>query len=150
MRRASLTRIWLSTLCVASLSVSTLSLSGCAALMPRRHAEPPTQVMVQGVQDVSLAEARDLSLQGVPLIDVREPHEYAQGHAPGARNLPLSQLDTWSQELDPQGGYVLICRTGKRSATATQRFEAKGFKNLRNATSGMLDWEAQGYPMERP
>jgi rhodanese-related sulfurtransferase len=104
--------------------------------------------MLQGIKDVPVAEARDLSTLGVPVIDVREPHEFAAGHVPGARNLPLGQLDTWADELDPDGAYVLICRSGKRSAKAVAELEARGFKHLRNVTGGMLSWEREDYPVE--
>lgn len=137
----------LTALIVPMLFVPLMGLSGCAALMQQRPAEAPAGV--QGVKDVSISEAHALSVQGLPVIDVREPHEYAEGHAPGARNLPLGQLDQWSQELDPSGSYVIICRSGKRSTRATQQLEAKGFKNLRNAQGGMLDWEREGYPTTR-
>jgi len=144
-----LARSVVTALCATMLGVSALGLSGCAALR-QRPSEPPARVLVLGVKDVTISEARDLSLQGVTVLDVREPHEYAEGHVPGARNLPLGQLDAWSQELDPDGAYVIICRSGKRSAKATQQLEVKGFKNLRNAQGGMLDWDAQGYPTSRP
>ena len=146
----ALARFCVTAFCLSTLGVTALGLSGCAALMPQRQAEPSARVMVQGVKDVTISEARDLSLQGVTVIDVREPHEFAESHAPGARNFPLSRLDSWSQELDPKGSYVIICRSGKRSAKATQQLEAKGFENLRNTQGGMLDWEAQGYPLIRP
>lgn len=155
MRRAPVTRalarFCLSTLCVATLGVSSLSLSGCAALMRQQPAsEPATSVSLQGVQDIDVAEAQDLSRMGVTVIDVREPHEYQEGHIPGARNLPLGSLDSWAQELDPAGAYVLICRSGVRSTKAKQGLEAKGFKNLRNVKGGMRAWEAQGAPMSQP
>jgi len=143
-----LVRLCLKALCLAILGVSMLGLSGCAAL--RQHAsEPPARVMVQGNSEVTVSEARALSLQGVTVLDVREPHEYAEGHVPGSRNLPLGQLESWSQDLDPDGTYVIICRSGKRSAKATQQLESKGFKNLHNTLGGMLDWEAREYPTHR-
>jgi rhodanese-related sulfurtransferase len=94
--------------------------------------------------------AHQLSRQGVTVIDVREPHEYKAGHIPGAQNLPLGKVDSWADTLDPDGTYVVICRSGKRSAKATEALKAKGFKNLRNVTGGMLDWEAQKLPVTQP
>nr|AUF71784.1 rhodanese-like domain-containing protein [uncultured bacterium] len=135
------------------MGASTLGLSGCAALMQQRPAESaaPAQAApeVRGVQDATIAEAHALSVLGVTVIDVREPHEFAAGHAPGALNMPLGQLDTWSEELDPEGAYVIICRSGVRSAKATRALEAKGFQNLRNAQGGMRTWEQEGYPIAK-
>ncbi|MNX11252.1 Thiosulfate sulfurtransferase PspE precursor [compost metagenome] len=147
--RPTLARSVVTALFATMLGVSALGISGCAALR-QRPSEPPARIMVLGVKDVTISEARNLSLQGVTVIDVREPHEYAEGHVPGARNLPLGQLDDWSQDLDSDGAYVIICRSGKRSAKAIQQLEGKGFKHLRNAQGGMLDWDAQGYPTSRP
>lgn len=62
----------------------------------------------------------------------------------------MSQLDSWAEALDPAEAYVIICRSGKRSAKATEALKAKGFQNLRNVQGGMLDWEAQKLPVTRP
>lgn len=151
-----------SSLCAVLIALSTLGLSGCAALSARQSADAraaadhqaiadaPARVSVQGIQSIGVKEAHALSTQGVTVLDVREPHEYQSGHIPGARNLPLGKLDSWAPELDPDGSYVLICRSGKRSAKATEGLEAKGFKNLRNVTGGMLEWEAQQLPVSQP
>jgi rhodanese-related sulfurtransferase len=59
-------------------------------------------------------ELRERQLQErLTLIDVREPMEYAAGHLPGSRNIPLSRLG--SAEL-PEGPLVLVCQSGKRSS----------------------------------
>lgn len=136
-------RPWLA----ASLGAMLL-ISGCAATHARRPASEPL-VHVQGVKDVTVSEARALSDAGVTVLDVREPHEFQEGHVPGALNRPLGALDTWSQELDPAGSYVIICRSGKRSSQAKQQLEGKGFRNLRNVTGGMLSWEKDELPIER-
>jgi rhodanese-related sulfurtransferase len=146
---------FVSSLCAVLIGLSALGLSGCAAFSARHAADAQAapdaaRVTVQGVANIDVAQAHALSTQGVTVIDVREPHEYQAGHVPGARNLPLGKLGTWAPELDPEGSYVLICRSGKRSAKATQDLEAKGFKNLRNVSGGMLEWEAQQLPVSRP
>lgn len=133
---------------LAALLGACLFVSGCAATHARRPASEPL-VHVQGVKDVTVAEARALSDAGVMVLDVREPHEFQEGHVPGALNRPLGALDTWSRELDPAGAYVIICRSGKRSAQATRQLESRGFRNLRNVTGGMLSWEKDAHPIER-
>jgi rhodanese-related sulfurtransferase len=63
--------------------------------------------------------------EGVPLIDVREPDEYAGGRVPGAVNLPMSQIGERLHEL-PDGPFDVICKVGGRSARVAQALEARG------------------------
>ena len=58
--------------------------------------------------------------EGVPLIDVREPDEFAAGRVPGAVNLPMSQLGQRLDEL-PDGAFDVICKVGGRSAAWRRR-----------------------------
>jgi len=78
---------------------------------------------------------------GAVLIDVREPHEWTAGHAPQARHLPLGQLDP--RLLDDTSTYVLVCRSGRRSATGAQALLAAG-RTAYNLTGGMQAWQLAG------
>ena len=63
-------------------------------------------------------------------VDVREPDEYAVGHIPGAKLLPLGQGNAL---------WLVYCRTGRRSADAVQKLEALGYTDLRDL-GGILSW----------
>lgn len=126
-----------------------LLVTACAPFHQQQASEPPARLVVQGVQDVSPAEARELVQKGLMVIDVREPAEFANGHIPGARNLPVGQLDAWAQDLDPAGSYLLVCASGRRSTRAKQQLESRGFRSLRNMTGGMFAWEMEDYPQAR-
>jgi len=52
--------------------------------------------------------------ENLNLIDVREEHEFQAGHAPGAKNLPLSTLEQGYKELKPDQEYHVICQGGVR------------------------------------
>ena len=52
--------------------------------------------------------------ENLELIDVREVHEFQAGHAPGAKNLPLSTLEQGYKELKPDHEYHVICQGGVR------------------------------------
>lgn len=83
----------------------------------------------------------------VPLIDVREPDEYAAGHVPGAVNLPLSTIGEHLDEL-PDGAFDVICQAGGRSARVVSALEARGH-DATNVEGGTGEWAAAGFPIER-
>lgn len=78
----------------------------------------------------------------IALIDVREPDEYAAGHAAGAVNLPLSRFDP--NQLPESLPVVLMCKVGGRSATALGRAKAAGRVDVRHYRPGFMGWSASG------
>lgn len=86
--------------------------------------------------------------KGAQLIDVREADEFADWHAEGAKNLPLSELQVRYGELDLNEDIYVICLSGGRSARACQWLEQNGIDaiNVSNGTSG---WRDSGLPIYR-
>ncbi len=99
-------------------------------------------------RDVDVREARALQQQGARLIDVREPHEFAAGHAAGARNIPLGQLAGRANELADAGTVLVICQSGNRSKTAQGQLAARNVADVRNVSGGTKAWRAAGLPVE--
>jgi rhodanese-related sulfurtransferase len=89
-----------------------------------------------------LAEA--LRKETCVVVDVREPGEFANGHIPGAVNLPLSSFDP--AELPTGKPVVLICQSGGRSAKALQRAQAFVVNDICHYRPGASGWRAQGGP----
>jgi rhodanese-related sulfurtransferase len=83
----------------------------------------------------------------VQLIDVRENDEFEAGRIAGARHIPMAQLPAEVAGLDRERPIVFYCRSGSRSAMATEAFRGAGF-NAHNMAGGLLDWEAAGLPLE--
>ena len=87
------------------------------------------------------------------LLDVREPNEYTgpMGHVPGAILIPLGQLEGRLGEIEPYRDkpIVAICRSGGRSARATEILLSAGFDKVRNMTGGTLAWNDKGFSVER-
>jgi len=76
----------------------------------------------------------------VTILDVREPAEYAFNRIPGARSIPLGELETRVDELDPNDEIHVVCRTGTRSDLACQFLSEKGFAYVKNVEPGMSAW----------
>lgn len=80
------------------------------------------------------------------LLDVREPDEWAAGHAPGALHIPLGELGNRYLEIDRDRELYVICRSGHRSAQAAQALAGVGWETS-NVADGMIGWHAAGRPM---
>ena len=77
------------------------------------------------------------------LVDVREPHELAISQIPGHKLIPLGELPSRLNELNPKDEIILICRTGNRSGKALQILQKAGFKHVFNLQGGVNAWADQ-------
>ncbi|GGN04308.1 hypothetical protein GCM10007092_18510 [Thermus composti] len=87
--------------------------------------------------------------QGALVVDVRMPEEFAQGHVPGAVNLPLEEVARWAESLPKDKPVYLYCRSGNRSQKAAEYLKGKGYTNLYNVEGGVLAIARAGYPLVR-
>jgi rhodanese-related sulfurtransferase len=91
-------------------------------------------------------------LNDAVILDVREPDEWAAGHAPGAIHIPLGELPARLAELEdvgPGAGAVsmaVTCRGGGRSSRAVAWLTQQGY-DVANLDGGMKAWLAAGKPM---
>ena len=77
---------------------------------------------------ITPAQARQLMQQRAILWDVRTPAEYAAGHIPSARNVPLDRLEEDLPNLPSNGHPVIVCcRSGQRSAIAAELLAQAGY-----------------------
>ncbi len=70
--------------------------------------------------------AKQLVAEGAVLLDVRSPGEFAGGHAPGAINIPVHELDTRHSELPEGKAVVTYCAAGVRSKRAADKLRKLG------------------------
>jgi rhodanese-related sulfurtransferase len=86
------------------------------------------------------------------LMDVRTPAEFAGGHAPGARLLPLGNLDArslaWDRDVRGKRVYVM-CQSGARAVRAISQLEGAGLRDCVLVEGGMDAWERAGLPVAR-
>jgi rhodanese-related sulfurtransferase len=104
------------------------------------------------VTNIDVAQSRAMQKQGALLLDVREPDEFADGHAPGSKLIPLGQLQNRVNEIGDfkRNPVVIICRSGRRSMQAASILGQLGFTEIYNVQGGMIAWEKASLPINRP
>lgn len=84
------------------------------------------------------------------VLDVRSPGEFAAGHVKGSLNIPHDEIAAHVERLRGFKLLYIHCRSGARAAAAAGVLEKAGLTNLVCVSgSGMEDWIAAGFPVER-
>ena len=85
------------------------------------------------------------------LIDVREDHEWARDHLPGAIHLGkgIIERDVEARYPDPNAELILYCGGGFRSALAADNLQKMGYTNVISVDGGVRGWREKGYPMTK-
>lgn len=95
-------------------------------------------------------EGADLpTMPDAALLDVREPDEWAVGHAPQAVQIPIGDLAQRAGELPTDRPVVCICRSGARSPQATELLAGCGF-DIHNPDGGMRAWSNAEHAVVTP
>jgi len=121
--------------------------AGCGLLRdgpPRAKIEPMDSEPVVAQTDVA-----DLPTEFGPatvLLDVRENDEWRQGHAAGARHIPMGEVPARVNEIDPQAKLYVVCKAGGRSQKVAQYLAGNGYAPV-NVSGGMLAWANAGRPV---
>lgn len=114
------------------------------------------------IEEIDPERLRALQAAGTPVIDVREPAEFAEGHLPGAVNIPRGVLEfqvdghpAVAGRPDPHLSHrrepvILYCRTGGRSALSAEALKRLGFDRPLSLAGGWLRWVDSGGATERP
>ena len=114
------------------------------------------------IREISPAELLQMHELGFPIVDVREPDEFAEGHLPGAVNIPRGLLE-FEVDGHPAVNYqtaealshrqrpvVLYCLSGGRSALAAEALLRLGFVYPMSLAHGILGWADAGHPVVEP
>lgn len=86
---------------------------------------------IQGVELIKLLSSKPV------IIDVREANEFAGGHIPGAKNIPLAKIDQY--DVKTKEKLYVVCQSGMRSKRAVEILTKKGYEAL-NLKNGMIGW----------
>ena len=101
------------------------------------------------MQEITASELKALMDAGadIQLIDVRQPDENAFASIDGAKLIPLGEIISRMDEIDPNRDTVIHCKMGGRSARAIEALERYGFKGkLRNLAGGITAWSNEVDP----
>lgn len=92
-------------------------------------------------ETLSSEQVRQKVAEGVLLLDVRTPQEYAGGHIPGSRNIPLDELNERIESVLPDQSRPIIvyCQSGGRSAAAARLLKNMGYADVSDF-GGIYNW----------
>ena len=102
--------------------------------------------------DVGPDDAATAIASGVPVIDVRDPQEFATGAIAGSINVPLNQIQAKGlASLEDAGvdveapSLLFVCRSGARSGSASLALRGALGKRAKNLAGGLIAWESSGF-----
>ncbi len=125
------------------LLIAIVLISGGALLWPAltRRGKSATP------QDVTLLINRSKAT----IVDVRDAKEFAEGHLPEAKNIPLAELDQRIGELDKfkSKSVVVVCKSGARASSAAAKLAKAGFADVVNLDGGIAAWQKAGLPLAK-
>jgi rhodanese-related sulfurtransferase len=104
---------------------------------------------LSGVEQADTLKATRLYNEDALILDVREDKEYASGHIPKAKHIPLGKLASRIQELEKHKNRPILvtCRSGHRSARACGMLKKAGFETVYNQQGGIIAWERANLPV---
>ncbi len=99
------------------------------------------------VESIDAPQAKSYRAAKTPeeytFLDVRQPGEYQTGHIPGAKLIPLPDLNDRLGEIDANKPTIVYCASGGRSRVAAQMLAGKGFNGVYNLTGGFKAWKSE-------
>ena len=106
---------------------------------------------LSGVEQADTLKATRLYNDDALVLDVREDKEFAAGHIPKAKHIPLGQLASRIKEIEKfkTKPVLVTCRSGQRSARACGMLKKAGFEIVYNQAGGIIAWERANLPVSK-
>jgi rhodanese-related sulfurtransferase len=101
------------------------------------------------MEEITPAELKQRLDKGddIQIVDVREDNEVAIGRLPNSIHIPLGQILSRMNEIDPNRETVVHCKMGGRSARAIDALQRSGYQGkLVNLKGGILRWSDEVDP----
>jgi rhodanese-related sulfurtransferase len=102
--------------------------------------------------EIGTLQATQLMNQGSTLVlDVRDGNEFAAGHLPRARHIPLAELEQRVAEIGKfkEKAVIVTCQSGMRSGRAAKLLRAAGFTTVFELKGGLAAWQQASLPVEK-
>ena len=122
---------------------ASLARRTCGAVDPAEE-EPMTIPEIQPEEALTHLQSRP----EIQLVDVRDQAEYERYHLPGARHIPLGELERRLGELDAQRPVYTVCARGVRSLKGAEVLLRGGFSSVTSVAAGTEGWKERGLPLE--
>jgi rhodanese-related sulfurtransferase len=134
---------------------SALAVAGTEPAAPAAAARPaataaPAATVAAPMSQEALLQHQSQHPDHLLVLDVRTPQEYAEGHVPGAVNVPFDQLASRLAEVPKDKDLVLYCKSGRRAGIAADTLAANGYTRLSHLEGDMNAWVEKGRPIAKP
>ncbi len=94
----------------------------------------------EAIHNINAAQGKAMmDDEDVIVLDVRTKEEFADGHVPNAKNLPLSEIEKAETLFEKDDKLIVYCRSGARSSQAAQSLSKAGFTDIYDM-GGIQDW----------
>ncbi len=135
---------------VATVFTAAASIADQAGPTPGQLASAPAAAgaSLPLISPQALLERQSKKDPSLFVLDVRTPKEFAEGHVPGAVNVPHDQVASQLAQIPKDKDVVLYCRSGRRAGLAAGVLEANGYKELKQLQGDMEAWLKDGRPVE--
>ena len=92
------------------------------------------------IDSISTSELEAKLKEPIQLLDVRTPTEFRKGHIKNAKNIPLTEIGSYTPATKET--LYVICHSGVRSKMAAKKLKKKGYDVI-NVRGGMIAWTGE-------
>lgn len=99
----------------------------------------------------TLEATRLMNQSNTLVLDIRDGKDFAAGHLPRARHIPMGELEKRADEIQrfKDKPVLVTCRNGNRAGAAARVLKRLGFTNVFQLKGGLVAWEQASLPVER-
>ena len=108
---------------------------------------PLVQGRTSGPSLDTLGATRMINDSHAVVLDIRETAEFAAGHLPNAKNIPMGELEKRVAELPANKPVLVCCNSGARAGRAVSVLRGAGREQVFTMAGGLQAWRQAGLPV---